>query len=89
MADYSALIQQYESEAPLDCGCVLRREPDNDREVSITFCRLHEAASKLLRALEMQISDEARRAHDDAVDDEHDAPACPLCMARAAMAAAQ
>lgn len=54
---YVALKQgvgmEYEEEAELDCGCVIR---DHEDGVSIEFyfCTLHDAAQQLLDALEAQ-----------------------------------
>lgn len=50
--NYSALLQEDEDRADLDCGCVLERDPNGGLvgEVAVTFCRMHDASRDLLDA---------------------------------------
>lgn len=49
---FSACLGEDESACSLDCGCILWRSASyTDREVSITFCPLHEQAEKVRSVL--------------------------------------
>ena len=88
-ATYNALLQDFENEATLDCGCLLKREGDSATDVSITFCPMHEGARENLETLIFCLTE----THECAIDAEYswvinsmskhrrEEPGCSYCAA--------